>query len=342
MAWLIDDFQDLRMTGVPSKWTDGMFQLCRAVNERQGACAIPKTEWNTNGIVKSDLELTDLPGLRISEVGSGFCANMENIQSAITTMVTAGKFTIDSGISTLWTVAALETAIGTSLTDAPESPVDTRFWQAQKDALDLLIHCTLTATAQRHASFYGTVQASRKPPFVTDFGDENDIEIMWDKAVGKTPIDGLDLDGDVWWTMVQHYFTPLSSPDYRPQILDNIRNVAIVTGAVSGNLVATKINYTWNQANRGNLISPMGVDVAGVSVSSDGSFSVSKSESSAAPIGEFTFPGTSYLDINTSSTPTTCPFAPLTSAGETMSFNFKLNSVSFYFDIAHLLTDQIA
>lgn len=147
MAWSIPIYNGLYALGNPSRLRTGLFELCRAVNERETALG-----WVDDGVgfggnygqltrfYKADgttgvnLTMDDLEKLPCSGVGSyayvnmclinGFCANRCHL-------FTAGEST------TPYTKASLEAAIGTTL-DNPLRYNEARWWQSVQDALDLL------------------------------------------------------------------------------------------------------------------------------------------------------------------------------------------------------------
>ena len=152
MGWTISDFSGLKANGPNSNWRVGLFELCRAVNEREFET---KTEFiKGDGTEGSDLSYADLLGLDSNAAMCG--VNLLRIQGAITAMCLV--FTQTAGGDDFWTVPLLEAAIGTSLTTAPEAPLYSRFWNAQRDALDLLLYTRRSGNA---AYVSGTAETSR-------------------------------------------------------------------------------------------------------------------------------------------------------------------------------------
>ena len=144
MAWSIPDYSGLKANGPSSNWALGMFELCRAVNEREGGSGLSKTTWyKADGSQASDLTLSDFLGLKTSGV-SKVETNLKRIQTAIkglcgdhplgTTFVTA--FNGDTAM----TVSALESLIGSSFLSEPHNSLDSAYWQQLQDALDHLLY----------------------------------------------------------------------------------------------------------------------------------------------------------------------------------------------------------
>lgn len=141
MAWTVPTYAGTYMGGLPSNARSAMFELCRAVNERQAALAITKTTfYKANGTLAVDLTMADLLNIRTTGTASYGFQNLKKVRDAIISMVNAGYFTETSGLSDIWTKANLETAIGTDLDADPIRPQEARYWQAMQDALDLLIY----------------------------------------------------------------------------------------------------------------------------------------------------------------------------------------------------------
>ncbi len=144
MAWSIPDYSGLKANGPSSNWALGMFELCRAVNEREGGSGLIKTPWyRADGSQAADLTLSDFLGLKTSGV-SKVETNLKRIQTAIkglcgdhplgTTFVTA--FNGDTAM----TVSALEGLIGSSFLSEPHNALDSAYWQQLQDALDHLLY----------------------------------------------------------------------------------------------------------------------------------------------------------------------------------------------------------
>lgn len=142
MAWTIETYAGTYMGGQPSNARTAMFELCRAVNERQGAIGITKTLFRkANGSTVADLTTDDLAQIKCVGASSNAFLNLKSIRDAIISMVDAGYFLETSG-GTPWTKANLEADIGTDLDADPIRPQEARYWQAMQDALDRLIYAS--------------------------------------------------------------------------------------------------------------------------------------------------------------------------------------------------------
>lgn len=165
--WTISTFSGLKANGPDSNWRIGMFELCRAVNEREFGS---KTEFfKGDGTEGSDLTYADFLGLKMGPAS----ANLQRIQFAITSLCL--QFTETSGGDDFWTVSSLEAAIGSELTLAPTSATDSRFWQAQKDALDRLLY----TQAEGDASFVSGISDSSRTYFEDPGWFPNTVSDAW-------------------------------------------------------------------------------------------------------------------------------------------------------------------
>jgi hypothetical protein len=143
MPWTVNTFSGVNTGGQPSNWRIAMFELCRAVNEREVACGGAVTQFRiTAGSTVFAPTMEQLELLRFNQAKENLIA----IQAAIINMLDGfGLFNNiffyeDDTFSTKWTVSSMEADIGTDLASNPVSPQDARFWQAMKDALDRMIY----------------------------------------------------------------------------------------------------------------------------------------------------------------------------------------------------------
>lgn len=139
--WTVPTFSGTAMGGSPSAARVAMFELCRAVNERQTALDITKSQfYKADGTLGSDLTVDDFIDMHSSGPDTYAKRNLKTIRDAIISMVDNGYFSVSSGSPTELTKTALESAIGTDIDANPIRPQEARYWQAMKDALDILIH----------------------------------------------------------------------------------------------------------------------------------------------------------------------------------------------------------
>lgn len=119
-------------------WRVALFELMRAVNERQlalGATAFTQF-YKGDGTQGYDLALTDLAGLGLTSLNTR--TNLTRIRDWI--IANLGRFTTTNGGTAVWTKATMETDIGTDLDASPVIPLDSRYWQAMQDALDRMVY----------------------------------------------------------------------------------------------------------------------------------------------------------------------------------------------------------
>ncbi len=167
------------MGGSPSAARVALFELCRAVNERQGAVGITKTQfYKASGSLASDVASADFAGIKASGTNSLAFRNMKRIRDAVVAMANSGKFTTTSGGTTVATKADLEIAIGADLDADPIRPQEARFWQAMQDALDLLIYGKIDITGP--SSYAGASMRRTATSFVSKGA-------AWSAARAATP-----------------------------------------------------------------------------------------------------------------------------------------------------------
>lgn len=207
MAWTISTYAGTRATGQPSNWRTAMFELCRAVNEREAAIAETKTTWyKADGTTTADITMADLANIQFTGANNYAIQNLQDIQSAIVSLIGTGLFTTARGGDTVYNLAAVEAAIDTDLQTDPIRANEARFWQAQQDALDLLIYYKLTipegggpcsTTHSNLASTYGSFQAawddmSSQPPsnyplsfYIGGSSVSNQYGLVWVTRAGE-------------------------------------------------------------------------------------------------------------------------------------------------------------
>lgn len=357
MPWTISTFAGLKANGIDSNWRVAGFELFRALNERQAAIGFAKTQfYKADGSQASDVTYAQLDGLKTS-VGAGGRAitNMTRLQSGITAMVTAGRFTVASGRSTAWSLATLEAAIGTSLHDAPDGPVDTRFWQAQKDALDLLIYAkqfVFTSSDLTGLDDGGHLQNSAPPSPVPLPGSTPDftIEDAWADALGAFPTYSSPYNcawgGHVYYQEITGYAPFIESGAE----IRTPTSVYVPNGTFSG--VLTDVDFTVRaSAHKDNLavewtddlVYEIGSGTLTLSpfIGANQPYTVA---GAAADIAAFGAGGNCVVTLS-HTPPATCPFT-YTFGGDYdhrnggMSIGVGPYLATYFFDIAAELTDQ--
>lgn len=177
MPWTIPTYAGTYMGGSPSNARVALFELMRAVNQRQGLNGFTKTQFfRTDGTESADLSMSDILNIRHTGTESNVEKNLKRIRDAVIAMANSGRFTTVSGGTTVWTKSSLELAIDSDLDAAPIRPQEARFWQAMKDALDRLKYGKIAFT-QASPAF----SANRR----TGAGATKDD--AWAAAIADTP-----------------------------------------------------------------------------------------------------------------------------------------------------------
>jgi hypothetical protein len=93
MAWTVPTYAGTYMGGTPSNARTAMFELCRAVNERQAALALTKTEFfKADGTEAADITLADILNIRAAGVESNAEKNLKRVRGAIIAMLAGASF----------------------------------------------------------------------------------------------------------------------------------------------------------------------------------------------------------------------------------------------------------
>lgn len=175
MAWSIPTYAGLRATGQPSNYRVAMFELCRAINEREVALGTPGGVTNfykADGSQGKFVSMADLENLPCSGVNSYAELNMSRIQTAIFSSL--GAYTESSGDTTVWTVSSLSSAIGYNLNTAPTKINQASWWQAMQDALDRMIYAWGTWRPTAYASTIGRSETAAFHSTIADaWADRN-------------------------------------------------------------------------------------------------------------------------------------------------------------------------
>lgn len=151
MAWTYPTYTNTLAIGTSGSIKYGMFELSRAINERQGLVGITKTQWyKADGTQAADIAITDLVGLQIN--GTYFKTNLSRIYTAIQAM--AASFKVSGTSLTSYTVGTLETAVGASLSPTLSNVniFQAALFQVAQDALDLLLYIAKTESVSTGAT----------------------------------------------------------------------------------------------------------------------------------------------------------------------------------------------
>lgn len=151
MAWTYPTYTNTYAIGTSGSIKYGMFELGRAINERQGYLGITKTQWyKADGTQAADIAITDLVGMQIAS--TYYKNNIDRIYTAIRAM--ASSFKVSGTSLTAYTTGTLETAIGATLTPTLSNVniFQAALFQVAQDALDLLLYIAKTESVSTGAT----------------------------------------------------------------------------------------------------------------------------------------------------------------------------------------------
>lgn len=286
-----------------------MFELCRAVNERQAALDLTKTQFfKADGTEAADITLADLLNIEAMGVDCYAFQNLTRVRDAIISMVNGGNFTETSGRSDLWTKANLETAIGADLDADPIRPQEARYWQAMQDALDLLIYGFANAVAP---GVYYDQDSS--------LGRDATGQDAWDNRHDETiTVFGVAAGG---WGMGVFVYRAFVNP--------GITGLTFPTAAYSGSLAEAyyRGNSVWTNTTLSTLRIGVGTDEFDIT----GAVTNGEWLSADAVIGSDTVVNTSVVTTE----PATWPFNNASASASLILFSLDL-----YIDLASVLADQ--
>lgn len=336
MAWSIPTYAGLYALGSPSNLRIGLFELMRAVNERETALGWVDDGSGFGGIngqltrfYKADgttgvnLTMADIEKLPCSGIGSyayqnmslinGFCANR-------CILFTAGATTIP------YTQSSLEAAIGTTL-DNPLRYNEARWWQSVQDALDLLVYP------------WGYMNFADSTATLFDYsGNESSIATAWANRHDNTEaVDTGAAPGGyaTWQSFGQWAAGTQVDRTYRFQ--HDAIEYASTTGLFEpvGTIHNTLARYTTGAAN---LDTACDFDIDGNTVSVSAALGLTD-----IAVEPFTFASDNYITV-TFSDPVSSPFTadgdPFTdTAARSVTLN-AANDAKVYWDITAELTDQ--
>jgi hypothetical protein len=332
------------MGGNPSKARTAMFELCRAVNERQVAMGgVPATFRKgdgTSGVISAS---EDLAGVKAGGGSSDALHNLKLIRDIILGWVEDEIFLETSG-GTPWTKANLETAIGTDLDADPIRPQEARYWQAMQDALDLLIYTKHfvevdSSSGSPTHSFSDTPVSFDNYVYTPGVLDER--EDSWDARTeesGTVP-GGMSANTVGWsesaiqWqfaTGIPGDFTVDSWYYWHGENLDS--SYVFDTSIFDGALVAAEAEYStiWGP---GVTLSEIEVEIDGESVT----FSSVLTAQSVAISGATIESDTEIDIVMVTTAPSTRPFSNTISGKRA---GIQLVGLWLYLDLSSILTDQ--
>lgn len=321
MSWPTETLDGVDLFGGDGKaW---LHAFCQAVNEREGAIDIPKTEWIlADGSEASDPVLSDFDGIRVHGSNSPVRINFQRVQTAIKTMLggigfSGSFFTESSGYSTPWTVANMEADIGlgTFKTGAFQFH-DLVYWSQLKEALDRMIYAR-RGKACTFADANGLLKN----------GSEASPNPAWDEMYADAESGVSISTGQLGWSVLPGGFSVSAVATRKIQ---NMKCVNAFSGSLTG------IGYTVTHG-RVNFSGPFDISIGSASHSFSSASSVELTTTSAdLPLG-----GTGYIDFEiTTALPASNPFSTLGGPPYVGSVSVVAGGVYFYFDIASLLTDK--
>lgn len=335
MSWPVATYSGTAMGGIPSTARTALHALCQGINERQAAINITKTQfYKADGTEAADLATGDLENLRAAGPSSPARANLERVRLAIVSMLTAGYFmNASGGGATALTVGAVETAIGSSISDEPERINEARYWQALQDALDLMIYARriVAPTATGTVYYLGGQSLGAG-------SSRTDVDEAWSEAVADSEHSSTVLGKLVGWRVNVSVFP------YVALVTLGLRIEGMqYTGSFAGTLTAVDL----------------GVVIAQSAEYTGGSFLVSAGSASSVDYEDLTgsnlYPcdptdfllsGTATIEFRTdSSPPGSIPFTyddPAVVEYWTRALTAAPYGCYYYFDIAGELTDQAA
>ena len=210
MAWSHETYDGLYALGPDGVLKTALFELFRAVNERQEALSLTKTQWyKGSGGQAADLSLSDLTGLFL---GNEHRINLQRLYSAIRTLTPF--FNVTSDALTMWTVESLETAIGASLTPPiiGQRVMDKSLLEVAQAALDRLTLITIQATlgvSETAGTAIRSGSYASGDPFPPD-GELDTAQDAWDARDKYSAA----YSSAAWSASVSHYYQAIVNLEY--------------------------------------------------------------------------------------------------------------------------------
>lgn len=313
------------MGGQPSNARIAMFELCRALHERQDALGYTKTPIiKADGTSGTSITMDDLQNIRCSGENSYAEQNLGAIRGAIIQMVGGtgySRFTTTSGGTTLYTKAQLETDIGFDLDSGPTRAQQASFWQGLQDAFDRLIYGHSIIDVSFSAATENSWSSGQRA-----VANSSDYELLWDD---RNDLGTATLPGHV----IGWYGRGVSpSGDRKIEMGRGYDGVIFPTGVLDGSLVSASYNYnaTLTEYTGSGFSVDFGGDGATVSASGTGSVTAT-----GISLGT----NTSIDIVVTESEPSSIPFVwPRVALNPQATV--LLESATIYHDLATILTDQ--
>ena len=293
--------------------------ICQAVNERQAAIDITKTEWIlADGSEAADPVLADFDGIRVHGDDSPVRINMERAQNAIEAMLNAGYFTEASGYSDPWTVGSIVTDMGLGAFEFGDVQFHSlNYWAQMKEALDRMIY------ARR-----GVVFSPSGATVYRKSGLEGSPNDAWNEMYADSESSAAANTGQLGWSVAAAGGFSVAAVATRL-----IENIAI-TNSFSG--VLSAIGYTVTNG-LSNYAGSIDVSIGSESFTFSGAGSVEVINVS----GDLPLGSVGYVDFEITTTlPSSNPFSTGGGPPYVGSISSIFGGTYFYFDIAGELTDQ--
>jgi hypothetical protein len=179
MAWSTSTYAGLYAFGPDGVLKVGLFELFRAVNEREGLAGITKTEWYiADGSEAADIALADLTGMFL---GANHRTNLQRLYAGIRAL--CPYFCVTTTARTRHSVGSVEGIIGETLTPdiVGQRVMDASLLQVAQDALDVLVIIALA----------GAVSA-------TGNSSTREFSGSYRSGIADAPTGELDTASDAW------------------------------------------------------------------------------------------------------------------------------------------------
>lgn len=144
MGWTTTTWNSAYGLGPSGNLRTGLFELCRALNEREALIGMDLTEFYMgDGTEGSDIATADFVGLPISAPsGHSLGANLQRLYDGLVLLLARGAFIDANDTSSVWTISTLQAEIGGALDEIPgllPSAALMARWQAAFDLLTAII-----------------------------------------------------------------------------------------------------------------------------------------------------------------------------------------------------------
>lgn len=334
MGWTVPTYFNTYMGGDPSNARLALFELMRAVNERETYLRLPNTEFvrsdETEGANLALEEIAWIPAA--TKDNSPGQQNLKRIRDAILDMVPTvdgggNGFILPDAHGTGITRAWLESEIGFDLSEEIVHPQSAAYWQAIQDAMDLLTHIRLS-----RGDIRGGGSATRETYYATNAN----AQAAWDAMLADTP-------------------SVASWPSFYPTAPLEVYKTHYFGYAITANRAYTNLVMTTPTSGAYDDVASVYVDAGAVYVSGgpgsgideidvrlDGTtYTVEWGTSGVLLMATSQVPldaGRTDVDFDFDSLPSATPFPE--PDPEVEGFGVQVSKVLCHFDLTSLLSDQ--